>query len=46
MGKELKKEEYYIPYFVKFGYDNKNVHSVTSEGYFIKRSGKHIKNET
>lgn len=34
-----------MPYFVKVGYDKKNVHSVTSKGYFIKRSGKHIYTE-
>ena len=34
-----------MPYFVKVGYDKKNVHSVTSKGYFIKRSGNHIYTE-
>jgi len=27
-----------MPYFVKVGYERKNVHLVTSKGYFIKRS--------
>jgi len=31
-----------MPYFVKVGYEKKNVHSVTSKGYYIYRSGKKV----
>ncbi len=31
-----------MPYFVKVGYEKKNVYKLTSQGYFIRRSDKHV----
>lgn len=34
-----------MPYLVKVGYDKKNVHGITSKGYFIKRSEREVYTE-
>lgn len=34
-----------MPYFVKVGYERKNLSKITSKGYFIKRTGKKVYTE-
>ena len=34
-----------MPYLVKVGYEHKNLHGVTSKGYFIKRIGNTVYTE-